>query len=116
MIKQISMQEAIKILGIDHSWIGRLQRREAYLCMCKTIEEFKQVVKKRKRQLMLQYHPDRNGDSIDSKEKTQEILNICASFESMKVVRLPPRPTVMRFYNGTYGGYGSTTSASSTWY
>jgi len=118
MNKKITIQEAFKILGINAVWVDRLQQVSSYESTCKKVEEFKTVLKKRKRQLMLQYHPDRNNGDVESTNKTKEILNLCTIFENIKVMRPQPvqQPVVVHYYyHQSYSSYGGTTTSTSGW-
>ena len=117
MNQKIDIQAAFRILGIYVAWAKKLQQMGSYSAACKNVEEFKKVLKKRKRQLMLQYHPDRNNGDVESANKTKEILNLCSIFENIQVMRQQPiRQTVVMHYQ-FYQHYDATgTTASSTWY
>ena len=71
-----------------------------------SINEFRQAIKARRKQLAKKYHPDVNGGSA---ERMKQINAVCDAMLSLRISRAQLPPVVVRVYQGA-GSWGNNDS------
>ena len=106
MNKQINILGLIALLEMPESCLNFL--KVDYQTAISGLDEFKGVVKKQRRLLAIQYHPDKE---YGSNERMKEINAAVDLLLMLRIERPRPQPRVIVFQ---FGGFASTTSATST--
>ena len=83
--------------------------------MYKRIKEYRTILKKARRRLVMKYHPDRTGDDTQMKKinDAYDFLRNMIHEKNVRPARPPqPRVHVQFYYSYTAGGDGATTTSS----
>ena len=114
-MEQQLVLEVMNALGAGPQHLQqRVQSQPTFELACKALEELKADARKRHKELVFQWHPDRHPDNVEEMTLKLKALNrIIADLDKLNLRHQPrPRPPVMRvvhFYQAS--PFGSTVTA-----
>lgn len=112
MPEEISMHEALVFLGLDPSWERRIVGAPCIEDARKNLQLLKKELSKKRKELLMKYHPDRNRNKDTTKEM-QKLLDLFKIFENLVIQPAPVRQVrVVRHYY--YSSASSTTATNTT--